>query len=403
MVSLKKSSEREDEASFVGMTAGRHHVGGRLRLVLWVCCTLVDAGCSGRVDASGGMGHAGDDIVRGVRPDASHDGGQNRDSGAIPRDAGSQTPEPLDAGIVSDAGAIPDAGSSDAPIAPNQSSPVHRWVRFEAGSFVMGSPNGEACREGASPAWGEDLHQVTLTRPFEISANEATRSQFSTVMGYLPTESVSCADNECPISRINWSEASAYCNALNRDLTNPPASCYSCTGSGRDVSCQAAPEYAGDFTRCLGYRLPTDAEWEYAYRADTTTPLYNGTSVASCNGTDANADAIAWYRGNSGDRAHPVGQKAPNPAGLYDMAGNVWNWTHDWAEFSLGTAPTTDPSGPVEATEGQWRIVRGGSYHYGAHNVRAARRSRYGTGGRSPATGVRCVRTLSISEAATSP
>ena len=140
---------------------------------------------------------------------------------------------------------------------------------------------------------------------------------------------------------------------------------------------------------CPGYRLPTEAEWEYAYRAGTTTALYDG-PLGSCDEADANANAIAWYNRNTGV-VREVGQKLANAWGLHDMAGNVAEWCND--HFGpIGPEPVVDPSGmaPEDAKTGDF-MMRGGSYISNATDLRAGAR-----GFAHPTThaGIRCVRTV---------
>jgi formylglycine-generating enzyme required for sulfatase activity len=132
----------------------------------------------------------------------------------------------------------------------------------------------------------------------------------------------------------------------------------------------------GSVYRCTGYRLPTEAEWEYAARAGSSEARY------------ASLDAIAWYSGNSGSATHPVGQLQANAWGLYDMLGNVWEWTHDWYAYEYGGA-VPDPVGP---SGGSYRVGRGGSWSYDAAYVRAAYRSLYDPGNRGGDLGFRLAR-----------
>ena len=140
------------------------------------------------------------------------------------------------------------------------------WVTIKAGTFQMGSPDGtgtqtkEPCRQT-----DEKQHQVTLTHIFEIQTTEVTQDQYFSVMVYKPSKFSSCGGT-CPVEQVNWHEAAAYANALSSKagLT----ACYTCTGSGKSVTCSEATAYAGaQIYTCPGYRLLTEAEWEYAYRA----------------------------------------------------------------------------------------------------------------------------------------
>ncbi len=208
------------------------------------------------------------------------------------------------------------------------------FVRIPAGSFQMGSPASEDGRHA-----DETQHRVTITRAFLMQATEVTQGQYRALMGKNPSHFTSCGD-DCPVEKVSWRDAVAYCNALSRK--------------------EGLPEcYDGDSLRgldCKGYRLPTQAEWEYAARA--------GSSVARYG----ELDAVAWYVDNSGSSTHPVGKKKPNAWGLYDMLGNVWEWCHDWkGDYPSGSVK--DPTGP---RAGSKRVKRGGSWGDTARNVRAA-------------------------------
>ena len=140
---------------------------------------------------------------------------------------------------------------------------------------------------------------------------------------------------------------------------------------------------------CKGYRLPTEAEWEYAYRAGTTTAFYNG-GITNCGSKDPNLDKIGWYNQNSSSMTHPVGKKAPNAWGLYDMAGNVWEWCHDW----YAAYPPTSVTDPVGSSSGSSRVKRGGSYPHSAIDARAAERTSFYPNGRFGYNGFRLCRSV---------
>jgi formylglycine-generating enzyme required for sulfatase activity len=145
---------------------------------------------------------------------------------------------------------------------------------------------------------------------------------------------------------------------------------------------------------CPGYRLPTEAEREHAYRAGTTTAYYNGDNdpkeCQSCITVDTRADAIAWYCYNSEGKVHQVGKKKANARGLYDMAGNVAEWCHDWYAPSLGSAPLTDPVGG-NPQSGE-RVFRGGSWRFNPALLRAGSRSGTSPTNRKNSLGFRCAR-----------
>ena len=263
-----------------------------------------------------------------------------------------------------------------------RSLPKTKWVTIKAGTFQMGSPSTESCR-----ITNETQHKVTLTRNFEIAATETTQAQFSSLMDYNPSGFSSCGPS-CPVEKVNWHEAAAYANALSAKAGLTP--CYTCpTGTKASVICQEASAYAGKKVyTCPGYRLPTEAEMEYAYRAGTTGAFYNG-GITSCDGTDANLDKIGWYGQNSNSKTHPAGKKTANAWGLYDMAGNVWEWCHDW----LTTYPKTSITDPVGAT-GSSRVNRGGSVSNSAGGARAAYRNYYSPGHRLSNLGFRLARSI---------
>ena len=188
--------------------------------------------------------------------------------------------------------------------------------------------------------------------------------------------------------------AAAYCNALSVAGDHPP--CFECSGEGAEVRChEKAPRAGSGILDCTGYRIPTEAEWERAYRAGGVTAYHNGTNTAtacqSCSEADESAAKIAWHRCNAGDEPHPVAHKDANAWGLFDMAGNVNEWCHDWYQERLGAAEAVDPIG---AEKGTGRVLRGGSWGDGPAILRAASRIGVSPTWRAPSIGFRCVRTL---------
>jgi len=232
---------------------------------------------------------------------------------------------PLGDGVSS----VLDGGSGSAPSG---------YVRIEPGLFTMGSPLSEAGR-----ADHEVAHEVRITRAYWLKSTEVTQGEWRSVMGDNPSENPGCGDT-CPVENVSWFDAVAYVHGLSQ--REGLALCYA-DGYFRGVT-------------CLGYRLPTEAEWEYAARAGSTATSYGP------------IDQVAWYRENSGLQLHPVAGKSANAWGLYDMLGNVWEWTHDWYDAYNGSA--TDPIGP---RTGNARVSRGGSWDLGASWVRAATRTRF--------------------------
>ncbi|MEB3237177.1 MAG: formylglycine-generating enzyme family protein [Candidatus Sericytochromatia bacterium] len=240
----------------------------------------------------------------------------------------------------------------------------------------MGSPVGEPGRSS-----DETQHTVTLTRGFWMQSTEVTQGQWRALMGNNPSRFTG-ADNR-PVERVSWYDAVAYANALSAKdgLANAYdlSSCSGTPGTGNygcsNVTLTASTPYA-----TTGWRLATEAEWEYAYRAGSTTPWYFG-SDSNLLGT------YMWFSSNSVYRTWPVGQKQPNAWGLYDMAGNVWEWCQDWYGSYPGTV--TDPTGP---TSGSNRVRRGGSWDNDASRARAASRDPYRPDVRSLGIGFRLAR-----------
>ena len=266
----------------------------------------------------------------------------------------------------------------------------HSWCRIPAGCFMMGSPSTEKCRDNAS----EDYHKVTLTRSYEVSATETTQGQFQQQLGRNPAHwgpngtGASCGAS-CPVESVTWDEAAYYCNALSAAKGLPP--CYACTGPVTSPACVTGTTFkTNKIYRCGGFRLPTDAEWEHAYRAGKSTALHSGGAVPVCNNV-ANADAhkIAWYYSNSGQKTHPVGTKTANGWGLRDMSGNVAEWCQDGWSASLGTVPDTDPA----TGSGGQRVMRGGAAGNSPDHIRAAMRLAKKQPVNTKSHGFRCART----------
>jgi len=220
---------------------------------------------------------------------------------------------------------------SPAPAVPNG------YMLIQPGSFMMGSPSSESGRDN-----DEKQHRVTITRPFFLKATEVTQGEWNAVMGSNPSKFSSCGD-DCPVEKVSWYDAVDYVNALSRK--EGLEQCYH-FGRFKGLSCK-------------GYRLPTEAEWEYAARAGSTEARYG------------DLNSIAWYNNNSGRKTHPVGEKKPNAWGLFDMIGNVWEWTNDWQ----GDYPDGALSDPVGRKSGSFRVRRGGCWSFGVKACRAAGRA----------------------------
>jgi len=268
------------------------------------------------------------------------------------------------------------------------------WVRIPAGTFVMGSPSSESGRyddEGPQT-------RVTISRSFLLKATEVTQGEWKAVMGTSPSSFKNCGDN-CPVENVSWFDAVEFCNRLSS--REGLEQCYRINGT---TVVSKGPS-------CGGYRLPTEAEWEYAARAGTTTALYTGGLTIRGDNNGPELDPIAWYGGNSGVSysggydcsgwsakqysssscgTHPVGGKRPNQWGLYDMLGNVLEWCDDWKDNYSGGS-VTDPTGP---SSGARRVIRGGSWRSNAGYVRAAIRSFIDPGFRNVYLGLRPARSV---------
>jgi formylglycine-generating enzyme required for sulfatase activity len=216
-----------------------------------------------------------------------------------------------------------------------------KMVTIEAQTFNMGCTDGmSSCSSNEFP-----VHSVTLTSNFYVAETEVTQEQYLDVMGTNPSIFDSCG-SDCPVENMTWHQAAYFANAVS--TAEALTECYTCTGTALDAYCE---EEVGPYD-CGGYRLPTEAEWEAAARCGEDT-LYAGSSVA---------DNVAWFSTNSRSMTHPVASKSANGCGLYDMSGNVWEWTGDWYESDFyETSPDSDPAG---ASTGTVRSGRGGCWAY---------------------------------------
>jgi formylglycine-generating enzyme required for sulfatase activity len=228
------------------------------------------------------------------------------------------------------------------PAASRDKSSLAEYVKIPPGAFMMGcSPGDSACYPEEKPS-----HRVVITRPFEMGKCQVTQAQYEAVMGSNPSY---FPGPDRPVEGVRWDDAQKFCEALNNQNDG------------------------------FRYRLPTEAEWEYAARAGTTSSQYGP------------LDEVAWYIKNSDGQTHPVGQKKPNQFGLYDTLGNVWEWVQDHYGLDYYThSPESDPTGPAT---GEFRVARGGSWRGIARGfARVSSRYIIRGGVRSIVIGFRCVR-----------
>ena len=204
-----------------------------------------------------------------------------------------------------------------------------QMVKIQGGTFQMGAPS-----EQGSDAYDleKPVHSVTLS-DYYIGQTEVTQELWQAVMGSNP--SYFTGDNQRPVESVSWDDCQEFIEKLNR-----------LTGKN--------------------FRLPTEAEWEYAARGGSKSRGYKYSG-------NNNPDAVAWYDANSGNKTHPVAQKQSNELGLYDMSGNVYEWCQDW----YGDYSSNSQTNPIGASNGGFRVLRGGSYFMDRSGVRVSFRSRY--------------------------
>jgi formylglycine-generating enzyme required for sulfatase activity len=282
------------------------------------------------------------------------------------------TPEPVDS---TEAGLLP---PSREPITKGDytNSLGMTFVSIPVGSFMMGSPDGEAY------PYGHPQHSVTLSA-FQMMSTEVTQGQWEAVMGSgnwpgtAPSSTFGVGDNY-PMYYVSWCDIAG--------------------ASGDPINCSSVPvgESFLDKLNTAGtgtYRLPTEAEWEYAARAGTTTTYACGEYLAGANGCP---DSMAWFNENNGSSGNPdygtkpVGTKQANAWGLYDMHGNLWEWVNDWYGSNYySSSPSTNPTG---SATGFYRVMRGGSWISAASNARSAYRGYMKPADPSHSFGFRLVR-----------
>ena len=257
---------------------------------------------------------------------------------------------------------------------------IFEMVNVPGGSFQMGRNLGTSETPDETP-----VHTVTLSG-FSIGKYEVTQEQYQAVIGTNPSQFVFSDDsNHMPVERVTWYDAIEFCNKLSevQGLT-PYYTINKTTGSDPNNTSEDDP-YRWLVTRntsANGYRLPTEAQWEYAAKGGNGSPgsyTYAGSNTI---------DGVAWYVANSDSSSHAVGTKTPNALGLYDMTGNIWEWCWDW----LGNYSDGAQSDPLGASSGSFRIARGGSWNYAAELVRCVSRGYVNPSNKNFVLGLRLVR-----------
>ena len=231
-----------------------------------------------------------------------------------------------------------------------------RGVLVEGGTFTMGDT------WGGGDSDERPTHKVTFTYDFYIGKYEVTFDEydaFCNATGKSKASDSGWGRGTRPVINVTWWDAIDYCNWLSEKEKLPKA--YDSDGNLLDKDGRITI----DPSKVVGYRLPTEAEWEYAAKGGNKSEGYK------YSGSD-NVSDVAWYSSNSGSKTQEVGKKAPNELGLYDMSGNVWEWCSDW----YGSYSSSAQTNPYNSTAGSRRVVRGGSLDYNASNTRVA--VRYG-------------------------
>jgi len=259
-----------------------------------------------------------------------------------------------------------------------------KLVRIEPGSFLMGSNKQQIDQflrlfpdeffDAEQPQ-----HPVKITRPFFLGTHPVTQGQYKAIMGSNPSRFK--GSDDLPVESVSWLDAVSFCNKMSEKDKRTPF--YRINGT-IDVQVSQFIALHKDVADVggNGYRLPSEAEWEYACRAGSATLFPFGDDAGKLG-------EHAWYSSNSQSKTHQVGQKSPNAWGLYDLLGNVWEWCADWYDYKYyASSPAADPPGPSRAWDrvirgGSWdasagpdRVIRGGSWGGSAGRCRPAHRGR---------------------------
>ena len=266
--------------------------------------------------------------------------------------------------------------------AQSQATVPDGFVQINGGTFTMGSPNNEPQRDSF-----ETQRQVTVSG-FFMGRHQVTQREYEEIMGTNPSH---FRGPNLPVEQVSWFDAIEYCNRRSQHEDLTPAYTISGSGNNRTVTWNR---------NANGYRLPTEAEWEYACRAGTTTTFYTGNNITT---TQANYNGNFPYnnnaRGEYRERTTAVGSFPANAWGLFEMHGNVYEWCWDWFDVYPSRAQT-DPVGPASSTVGSassyQRVMRGGSWSGSGVFLRSACRSQNPPSHRNTGIGFRLVRPIGL-------